>query len=251
MTAVFFRLIPRILFEPVAVAAVLGIITALIYSWKKRNNLFWFVACSVVFMIGWRLVIHIISSRYASILIYPAIIFGVYFCFQLEDILKLVPKVPEKVRRIVPWLFIIGLSIACIVKILHVNPYADYIPYNCAVVKQDAVKFANPVILAEPDNKRRYQYYSGLKVIPLEELESGAVDETRMRMLLPYHGKKFDAVYVFVDERSGDLPLTSTVFAFADGECRLLSWQDHNRRKKKQLRVYRYLPPPAEAGKKQ
>ena len=57
MTAVFFRLIPRILFEPVAVAAVLGIITALIYSWKKRNNLFWFVACSVVFMIGWRLVI--------------------------------------------------------------------------------------------------------------------------------------------------------------------------------------------------
>ena len=136
-------------------------------------------------------------------------------------------------------------------KILHVNPYADYIPYNCAVVKQDAVKFANPVILAEPDNKRRYQYYSGLKVIPLEELESGAVDETRMRMLLPYHGKKFDAVYVFVDERSGDLPLTSTVFAFADGECRLLSWQYHNRRKKKQLRVYRYLPPPAEAGKKQ
>ena len=76
MTAVFFRLIPRILFEPVAVAAVLGIITALIYSWKKRNNLFWFVACSVVFMIGWRLVIHIISSRYASILIYPAIIFA-------------------------------------------------------------------------------------------------------------------------------------------------------------------------------
>lgn len=154
MTEVFFKLIPQILFEPIAVGALLGLFTALIFFWKKHGKFYWIVTVSIVFMLGWRLAIQIVSTRYASLLIYPAVIFCVYFCFKLEDLCKLIPKFPEKLRRIVPWLFLIGLSIASLVKTLHCNPYENYIRSNCSAAKQDAVKFARPLALADPREVR-------------------------------------------------------------------------------------------------
>ena len=38
MTEVFFKLIPQILFEPIAVGALLGLFTALIFFWKKHGK---------------------------------------------------------------------------------------------------------------------------------------------------------------------------------------------------------------------
>ena len=46
---------------------------------------------------------------------------------KLEDLCKLIPKFPERLRRMVPWLFLIGLSIASLVKTLHYNPYENYL----------------------------------------------------------------------------------------------------------------------------
>ena len=140
MTEVFFKLIPQILFEPIAVGALLGLFTALIFFWKKHGKFYWIVTVSIVFMLGWRLAIQIVSTRYASLLIYPAVIFCVYFCFKLEDLCKLIPKFPERLRRMVPWLFLIGLSIASLVKTLHYNPYENYIRSNCSTAKQDAAQ---------------------------------------------------------------------------------------------------------------
>lgn len=252
MTEVFFKLIPQILFEPIAVGAVLGLFTALIFFWKKHGNFYWIVTVSIVFMLGWRLAIQIISTRYASILIYPAIIFCVYFCFKLEDLCKLIPKFPEKLRHIVPWLFIIGLAIASLVKTLHYNPYENYIRYNSAVAKQDAAKFAKPLALSDSRDTRRYHYYSGIKTfgIPALDFPSDTVNTAVIKSLLNHYSRQCDVLYFFIDELSSNAPLTGAALGLPPENWTLLSSQYHNRRKKKQLRLYRYLPPKREKAQK-
>ena len=200
MTEVFFKLIPQILFEPIAVGAVLGLFTALIFFWKKHGNFYWIVTVSIVFMLGWRLAIQIISTRYASILIYPAIIFCVYFCFKLEDLCKLIPKFPERLRRMVPWLFLIGLSIASLVKTLHYNPYENYIRSNCSTAKQDAAKFARPLALADPREVRRYHYYSGVKTLeaPALDFPGDTVNPAVIKSFLTRYSPQCDVLYLFI-----------------------------------------------------
>ena len=253
MTEIFFQLIPQILYEPIAVGAFLGLFTACIFFWKKHSGFYWLVIVSIIFMFSWRLAIHIISSRYASILIYPALIFCVYFCFKLEELCKLIPKFPDRFRHLVPWLFIIGLSIASLVKALHYNPYEPYIRYNCSVVKKDAAAFSRPLAIVDLREFRRYRYYSGLQTLGAASLDfpDDTVDVSVIKSLLNSYSRQYDALYFFIVELSSNEPLTGTALGLPPENWKLLSWQYHNRRKKKQLRVYRYLPPPAEAGKKQ
>ena len=202
MTEVFFKLIPQILFEPIAVGALLGLFTALIFFWKKHGKFYWIVTVSIVFMLGWRLAIQIVSTRYASILIYPAVIFCVYFCFQLEDLCKLIPKFPERLRRMVPWLFLIGLSIASLVKAFHYNPYENYIRSNCSTAKQDAAKFARPLALADPREVRRYHYYSGVKTLgaPALDFPGNTVNPAVIKSFLTRYSPQCDVLYLFIVE---------------------------------------------------
>lgn len=252
MTEVFFKLIPQILYEPIAVGALLGLFTALIFFWKKHREFYWIVTVSIVFMLGWRLAIRIISTRYASILIYPAIILSVYFCFKLEELCKLIPRFPDRLRRIVPWLFIIGLSIASLVKALHCNPYENYIRYNCSAAKKDAANFARPLALSDPREVRRYHYYSGVKTLGAAPLDfpGDTVNPAVVKSLLTRYSAQCDALYLFIVESSSNEPLTGTALGLPPENWKLLSWQYQNRRKKKQLRVYRCLPPPLNTVKK-
>ena len=245
MTEVFFKLIPQILFEPIAVGALLGLFTALIFFWKKHGKFYWIVTVSIVFMLGWRLAIQIVSTRYASLLIYPAVIFCVYFCFKLEDLCKLIPKFPERLRRMVPWLFLIGLSIASLVKAFHYNPYENYIRSNCSTAKQDAAKFARPLALADPREVSRYHYYSGVKTLeaPALDFPGDTVNPAVIKSFLTRYSPQCDVLYLFIVELSSNEPLTGTALGLPPENWKLLSWQYQNRRKKKQLRVYRCLPP--------
>ena len=252
MTEVFFKLIPQILFEPIAVGALLGLFTALFFFWKKHGKFYWIVTVSIVFMLGWRLAIQIVSTRYASLLIYPAVIFCVYFCFKLEDLCKLIPKFPERLRRMVPWLFLIGLSIASLVKTLHYNPYENYIRSNCSTAKQDAAKFARPLALADPREVRRYHYYSGVKTLeaPALDFPGDTVNPAVIKSFLTRYSPQCDVLYLFIVELSSNEPLTGAALGIPPESWKLLSCHYQNRRKKKQLRLYRYLPPQREKAKK-
>lgn len=251
MMEVLLQEIPQILFEPVAVGAVLGFFAALVFFWKKHREFYWPVTVSIVFMLAWRLAIQIISKRYASILIFPAIIFCVYACFKLEDLCKWgIPKIPERFRRMIPYLFVIGLVIASFAKAFHVNPYERYIRYSCSVAKQDAANFANPLALAEPREVRRYSYYSGLKTLEASAMNSHgeAVNASVIKTLLARCSRQCDALYLFLDEPASTAPLTGSDLGLSEGEWKLLSSQYQNRRKKKQLRLYRYLPSRGDEG---
>lgn len=80
MTEVFFKLIPQILFEPIAVGALLGLFTALIFFWKKHGKFYWIVTVSIVFMLGWRLG-H--TDRIHSLCVAPDLSGGHFLCLFL------------------------------------------------------------------------------------------------------------------------------------------------------------------------
>lgn len=252
MIRVFFTLIPQILFEPIAIGAFLGLFTTLIFFWKKHDKFYWPVTISIIFMLGWRLAIQIISSRYASLLIYPAVIFCVYFCFKLEELCKLIPKFPERLRRMVPWLFLIGLSIASLVKTFHYNPYENYIRSSCSIAKQDAAQFARPLALAAPREVRRYHYYSGVKTLKVPDFDfpGNTVNHAVIKSILANYSPQCDVLYLFIVELSSNDPLTGTALGVEPENWQLLSCRYQNRHKKKQLRLYRYLPPQRESAMK-
>ena len=247
--SVLFESLPRILFEPIAVAALLGLLTAFYVYRKQHTPLFWIVIISLLFMIGWRTFIHIGSSRYASILLYPGIIAAVYFCFQLKQIRKIFPVLPEKVSELLPWLFLIGLSIACLVKSLHYNPYESYIRDTCSVAAADASHFRRPVALTPSDEFRRYRYYSGLKTYGDAKLDfpSGVADAAVIRRLLTRYSSTCDVLYLFFDESSTSEPLSAAALKVSPEQWKLLAQHEQNRHKKKQLRLYRDLPPASPA----
>ena len=81
MLDVFFKDMPSIVFEPVFVLGVCGLITVLIKFRKERSVFYWTTLFSLIFMVAWRVLIQIVSSRYAEILIIPMSVAAAYFCF--------------------------------------------------------------------------------------------------------------------------------------------------------------------------
>ena len=152
----------------------------------------------------------------------------------------------------VPWLFLIGLSIASLVKTLHYNPYENYIRSNCSAAKQDAAKFARPLALADPREVRRYHYYSGVKTLeaPALDFPGDTVNPAVIKSFLTRYSPQCDVLYLFIVELSSNEPLTGAALGIPPENWKLLSCHYQNRRKKKQLRLYRYLPPKREKAKK-
>lgn len=161
--SVLFKRIPGILFESVAVAAALGLIIAAVMCWKRRTLLYWLLAFSCLFMLGWRMGIQIISQRYASALIFPAVIASAYFCFQTESLVKYIPKFPEKWCRFVPYVFILILGISSIVKVFHFNHYGDYVIRASELIRNDLQKLGGgePFLLSTDSAADRLSYYTG------------------------------------------------------------------------------------------
>ena len=127
MLKILFQSSPSILFEPIAAGGVLGLATAAVLFWRKKTAWYWSVALALLFMISWRVAIQIVSSRYASILVFPATIATAYFAFKMDWLAGFIPKFPEWLRKSLPYLTVIGIAIGGIGQLLHYNPYADRI----------------------------------------------------------------------------------------------------------------------------
>ena len=241
--SILFQSIPGVLYEPIAVGAVLGLVTAAIIYWKRRTPLYWLVGLSILFMIGWRLGIQIITGRYAAILIYPAIIATAYFCFQTEWLVKFIPKFPDKWRKIVPYLFVIGLGIASIAQTLHLNPYGDYIIRAAELMKKDA-NGRDVHILAIDHEVHRLSYYTGIPTSNI--LYSGLSEEDYIKSI-------GDRVH-----KGGSLPATACYIVLFESvkypkgyylqnispgikkHLHYLGEFYHNRKKRRVTRIYRY-----------
>lgn len=242
MISIFFSRIPRCLFEPLAVCAVLGIILALWLCRKKQDRMFWLVSCSLFFMIFWRVGVEIVSGRYASILIYPTVILVSYFCFHLKE-LPGMTKVPEKFQYFLPWCLLLIATGICIGKNLRFNRYENYLRQVIGVIREDARNYRTPLILTYREEHFRTRYYSLLDVIPMVE-NNIFLSSNEMRKMIRRYSGYGDALYFLIDEKQSVPPLTAESVGVAPERWKLLISYFQDNRKRKRFSAYRYLPPP-------
>ena len=244
MLKVLFQLIPSILFEPIAVGAVLGFVIGAVLCWRKKTAWYWSVAFSLIFMLSWRLAIQIASSRYASILVFPATIATAYFAFKMDWLAGFIPKFPELLRKSLPYLAVVGIAIGGVAQLMHYNPYADRILKIAELIKQDSEQFKGYRIAIDGD--RRIAYYTGLNRSEIKSRRSPVKDKdffkkTALRFKLGPACATDIAYVVFSDsaKNSADVALRD-VPNFIQHELKLLGEFYHNRKKRQVTRVFRY-----------
>ena len=243
MIEIIYKSIPGLLFEPIAVAALLGLAVAAVMYWKRHERFYWIFAVAIVFMISWRTVIEIISGRYAAILIYPGILATAFFCFQTEWLVKYIPKFPEKWRKIVPWLFVIGLGIASLVKTLHFNPYSSHIIKAGRCIAEDAKKYKHSQALVTHLERRRIKYYSGVQTIPFyNDKDNENKTAKHLAACLRYKQIETESLYIVTFEQTKDPVgnLFRELPEIIQKKIVLIGDFPQNRKKKRATRVYRY-----------
>ena len=242
---VFLQAIPGILFEAIAVAGLLGLLLAAVLCAKRPfGKFYWLIAGSLIYMMIWRILIQIISSRYAEILLYPAVIASVYACFKVPELIEPFIKkyIPQKIWRFLPYALVGGLCIACFCKTVRLNPY-NPIGTTTKIILQDyASSKADNVLIFSETRAVQYHYYSGLpaKLCPPLLLPDGTPDEKKIYSFIRHHSKGMDILYFVNIELASSSPIQLKVKNSPHPAWKLIGQEYVDRRKKKIMRVYRY-----------
>ena len=237
MIEILLQSIPKIVYEPLAVGALCGI---LLLCWKTRpfrNRWGWIIGAVLLWMIAWRTIYQIISSRYASVLIYFAVILTVYACFRLETFCRDICRCPKRFAAYIPYVFIGGLMIACLLKAIHFDPYSSHISQGYEVLRTFAAR-ETVTVWTEEDNAMRTQFYTGIQTVPLERIDSAALREELKNF------RRFGtALLLDIQERSSQPFQNRQELGLSESA----EWQPvfscyANRKKKKKHNIYRYKP---------
>ena len=227
--------IPRMLYEPMAVSAILGLVVmALFYfCWKKRNDFTIFLAFAVTFMLLWRILSGIISDRYAAVLIIPATISTAWLFFNLARFLEYKHWLPVKFCRILPYLLLAGMVIACLTKTMRFNTYQP-LYYGQLAVKADLsgrkVSKAGPLVVVEPAaRKMTWSYYTGIKTGGLNRNKADVVKLA---------ATKYRPIYLVLKEKSSAVPLEPEFFGL-DKPWEKIYECYYNFRQREIMRIYR------------
>ena len=245
MLEVFFKDIPSIVFEPIAICGWLGLFIALLIYRKERTVFYRTVIFSLAFMIIWRMAIQIISSRYAEILIFPMTIAAAFFIFQLENIRKILPQFPEKYVKYLPLGILIILTVICIGKNLSYNTYTPFMDV-CGMIKADKTPGKRVLYVMDYDRSRQVEYYTGekvhfLKPFPLD-YDSVLTPEWCRKVIKQSAAEDgADIVYIFAVASRKEPVLTAGEIGVKDSAWELFAEKPLTRKKKKFFRVYRHF----------
>jgi hypothetical protein len=253
MINVFLQKLPSITFEVFAVGVIVGLVMLVIFRPKKRRTFFWLLLPSVLFMIIWRIICHevMLSARYFSILIYPAVIFTVWASFKMEPLSRwILRKTHTPLNRrwrffckFIPYFFVIGIGIACFGKSLRINPYWKAVPEICQTFKQ----------IREPDvhvitnfRERLIAYYGDYdcrKIIKIEKSEKLSEKEQFFQTL--DSRKNFPGVYYIFWEvlRRSKFPTAENMKLTPEiGKLELMERRFIRRQEKEELALFRFTP---------
>lgn len=224
--------INKILFEPFTVCSLTGIAIILAAFGKhKRKNLLFSWMAALVLAILWRVMIAVPSSRYASVLLVPAIVFSVVGIYALN-----LPKFLQRTA--------IGILVVfCLCKCLRFNENASYIRNVSNAVKADAIRYRTPLILDFCGEEKRLRRYAGLPVRrAVPDHVNQIVHANQIAANLPYWSLNHDVLYV-VRKRHGSSAVPLEQSGVSEGEdWQMLLSEPMDRKGKKRIEVYRFLP---------
>ena len=245
--------IPSLLFEPVAVGTVLGCFVALLFPRKKHKSFFVIITTTTVFMLSWRLIFYSLmaSRRYASILLYFSIIMTVWFCFRLKELAQWANQAlyyskssgTTTICSAIPFLLVIGLAVACIIKDMHYTPYGDYSVKLCRVFAKEI--FGKDFLLFSQGEQERIAYYTGIdirKVIYLDKDNLQAYEQINEKLNLLYNFVDYLYFIVYLNQEYPELDAQHLKIDPETGNWECLHREYTSRKKNKEFGLYRFIP---------
>lgn len=254
MIRYIFQTIPRIMFEPVSVIALLGLCLYLFLNRRRRGCRFWLICSSIFFFFGWRITAHAVmaSKRYSEILIYPGVIFMCYFFVQIPLLFRWILykaglsrfTLHYKASRALTWLCVIIFAVVSLSKAFLINTYSDYIVRLCDVFNKDSANRNNVYICTDKEVTRIMHYCN----ISPERCMEFPVD----RKHDPYQifcdrvcsfSNKPGVYYFFRVKGKNEKD-----FSLADTGIKSEHWEElsreyTSRQKNKEMILYRFTPP--------
>lgn len=218
----------RVLFEPFWIVGLWGIILVL-FCFREVRQTKVFVPLFGCLAIGilWRLAIAIPSSRYASVLLYPAVIFTIVGIYGT--------RVPLFVARII---FIVIAAI-CLGKNFRFNEYSQHLQLAGAAIRKDSAAYRSPIVLDFCEEHSRLRYYTSFRTIHMR-LNPKLPQELQIAANLRQFGFDHDVIYVVLKKKSSD-GLSAEQIAVPESQWKQLFSSSMDNRKKKYIFVYRYL----------
>lgn len=210
------------LFLPYLICAAIAIVLG-VWEYRRRSNaaarpdkIFIYLVFIALFMLGWRTLIPIASSRYFGNIIFVEILLAAAgICF--------LARRPEKIAR---WAALIG-GVTIIVfawgKDFRSREVRDYLPGMGEFLKNEYLRdAARSVVVDMTDNYKRLEYYSGYTVCPrsCERIDwtNEALTERRLFDLFRevFRGKR--RLLLVTTEKTAAVPLAPlTKFCNANG----------------------------------
>ncbi len=234
--------ISKVLHEPIAIASLVAIVFSIYLNRKNRSPVFIYVSVTILFMVAWRVGVQIISSRYASALIYPAVILVVYMFYAVIPLCGKIPYLNKIPAKLYPWIsraLLIGIIIPCIVKDFRFNYYAGFIQKSSMVIKNDAANFKSPVNLDFAGEAARIGYYSEIETIQRPYTGSQIAPSKEINQYLKAYTYTHDVIYVICNELE-----KNSLNSLGYGEWELISSSYKNNKKKLRFSVYCFIPDP-------
>ena len=236
--------IARTLFEPFAVMILCIIIFSFEYWRKSDKNVFIFYCSCIMLAIAWRCGLGIISSRYATLLIFPGIIILGWFCYssgKLYDF-SFINK------KYISWFgFCLFVAIICLSvgKLLRVNPYSNHCQKCATALRNDAKSFSHFSWYTDLAEDQRNQYYVGTPyadVINYEGDREANKMDSRLGVTLNRRVLYGYPIYLIFSESTKQPFLTEADLKIPEKSLSVIYWQYQDRRERKRQTVYRFLP---------
>ncbi len=235
-----------IVFEPVASAALLGVLLAFAINGGKRGRLFWLLAGALAIAVVWRSCIDLISNRYAEVFLFAGFGFASYFVFKLPCWLGLVMKRVSgrngcgfasflmRHSLAISRILLLCLVAFCIAKLMRYNRYDYGFAESAKTVRRDAASHGPAELHSFVGDEPRLRYYSGLPVFT-HEIEGPTPNATELRSALK---NRELTIYVICDQPP-DAVLSHEEADVASEDWERICSFPRNNRKKIYLNVYR------------
>lgn len=216
------------LYLPISVSALI-VFVYMIYQTianREKKYLLW-IECGIL-MFGWRL-FYASSNRYsAALIIYSLIIIGIG--------INIVWVKNHKVCI----LFVITICMLCVAKTLYFNPYVDSVKQLCDLIIYNVKKNEKVLIITRPKELERIRYYTGLSNIVSYDINlyGRFTMQSELQRIIPNEIKKFDKIFMLVQEKTTDIPLHFLCIGEDVSACKLIKRIFTDKRKKKFFSLY-------------
>jgi len=208
----------------------------------KFDSAVWAVAICTVFALIWRVVYALISSRYAMILVLPAVVLSCYVIWHLHAFF---PPRYKKAVKYLQILLLIAVPLVFLAKSWNFSPYRNSLKELAEIARKDAANYHNASFANIDIHNESFEYYSGIQpsnLLPPDLSIRKGADFSFLKPLT-YVVDSDNVLYFVIQADAKEEKEFVAALGKYPGSLTKLGERFVNKRKKKKRMLFRYCPP--------